>query len=105
MSRILRLCPRCGEMTDGDCCPSLRSKRQEVYQSPRWRNVVRPFVLARDNYTCVDCKRKLKPRQLVADHVDGFTDKHDPRAYDVRRIRTRCHVCSGRKDGGSRPSE
>ena len=77
-----------------------RRRHLRVWQSPRWKALKRR-VHVRDDWTCRDCgHRDPTGVTLVGDHVDGFVDVDDPRAFEEDLVETRCLTCSGAKDGG-----
>jgi len=103
-----RICPRCGDFTYGDCCTPPPSARRveslKVWTSPRWKRLKRR-AHARDDWTCADCDYHDDTEtgdELVADHDLPFDGPHDPLAWELENIVTRCLPCSGRKDGGRR---
>jgi 5-methylcytosine-specific restriction endonuclease McrA len=120
-----RICNGCGNITsaavDGycpRCLPAHKRRdqqrraahpRRRIYDDPRWRPC-REAVLKRDSYRCVDCKRslgQLKPNELlIADHVDGLAAllARGGNPFDPAECQTRCSTCSGKKDGGRRPT-
>lgn len=109
--KLGRLCPRCGAFTYGPCCELAgkgRTPRRErgikVWHSRRFRRL-RRVVFARDGYTCRDCglvDATRTGRSLVAEHEVPFEDEHDPLAWDLANIVTRCARCAGRKDAALR---
>ena len=71
-----------------------------MWSSPRFRKL-RPIVFARDEWTCVDCGYVDETRagkDLVAEHEIPFEDEHDPLAWELSNIVTRCSSCAGTKD-------
>lgn len=61
------------------------SKGWEGGSTRHWREVVRPFVLARDNWVCRLCGQAIDPRlrhphprSAHVHHLDGVTRGHDP---------------------------
>jgi len=68
---------------------------------------LRKYILARDNYSCVDCgcgeEYNRKPLTLHIDHIDGNSDNNFPK--NLRTLCPNCHSQTetyGSKGQGSR---
>lgn len=104
-SRAPRVCVNAGcpnLTTDGARCVEHRREKQNadariyrnpakqaVYRSPRWQGIRRAQL--RDKPWCET--EGCTSAATEVDHVDGFTDVNDPRAWDRTRMRSLCKPC------------
>jgi 5-methylcytosine-specific restriction endonuclease McrA len=105
LSPIHSICPEpgCGKLTPGGRClehrrhgdPNRHAKqRRQGKDTSYWRRTLRPAVLERDGYRCVDCGT---PDDLTVDLVNPALNG-DHLAAQPEDCATRCRSCHGSKD-------
>lgn len=79
---------------------------KQLYESDRWKYVIRPAVLKRDDYTCQCCGIKILPgkgsksRHLQCDHM-VYIERGRPLAdyykQPISQMQTLCNICHKKK--------
>jgi 5-methylcytosine-specific restriction endonuclease McrA len=103
VSPLLKICS-CGALTPTTPCPACKAAKGrrhramptwQTYNTPRWKKL-RLRILQRDDHTCARCGGPAN----TAGHLQPFTDKDDPLAWDEGICRTSARAATR---GSGRP--
>ena len=87
-------CDRCQAIRDADQPPRIRATAQQRGYDSAWSKI-RLQILARDNWVCYLCEKRLIGRDATVDHVVALANGGS--RLDPNNLRACCLSCNSKK--------